>query len=72
MAASVHPNLTNFHPSTRSSTTAREWISRTIATWRTRIDERRAFANLEYRDLRDMGLSRWEVDRERAKPFWRG
>jgi uncharacterized protein YjiS (DUF1127 family) len=40
--------------------------------WRDRIRDRRGFPNLDERDLRDMGLSRWDIDRERAKPFWRG
>jgi uncharacterized protein YjiS (DUF1127 family) len=43
-----------------------------FATWRGRIRERDAFAHLDYRDLRDIGLSRWEVETELAKPFWRG
>jgi uncharacterized protein YjiS (DUF1127 family) len=48
------------------------WMSRTIGLWRTRARERRAFTMLEDRDLRDAGISRWEVERELAKPFWRG
>jgi uncharacterized protein YjiS (DUF1127 family) len=47
------------------------WIGDRLGTWRRRIQERRAFAHLDQRDLRDMGLSRWEVEREVAKPFWR-
>jgi uncharacterized protein YjiS (DUF1127 family) len=42
-----------------------------VATWRRRVRDRQAFARLDYRDLRDMGLSRWEVETELAKPFWR-
>ena len=41
-------------------------------TWRRRIQDRQAFAHLDQRDLRDMGLSQWEVETELAKPFWRG
>jgi uncharacterized protein YjiS (DUF1127 family) len=48
------------------------WIGRTLAVWAARIRERRAFGSLDHRDLRDLGLSRWEVERELAKPFWRG
>jgi len=40
--------------------------------WRRRIHERDAFAHLDERDLHDIGLSRWEVESELAKPFWRG
>jgi uncharacterized protein YjiS (DUF1127 family) len=42
-----------------------------FGTWRRRIQEREAFAHLEQRDLRDMGLSQWEVETELSKPFWR-
>jgi uncharacterized protein YjiS (DUF1127 family) len=47
-------------------------IADTLRLWGDRIRERRAFPLLEERDLRDLRLSRWEVDRELAKPFWRG
>jgi uncharacterized protein YjiS (DUF1127 family) len=48
------------------------WLSRTFGLWHGRVRERQAFARLDYRDLRDIGLSRWEVERELVKPFWRG
>lgn len=47
-------------------------IARTIGVWRTRITDRQTFAALDRRDLHDLSLSRWEVERELAKPFWRG
>jgi uncharacterized protein YjiS (DUF1127 family) len=47
------------------------WLGRLIGTWRARIRERQAFARLDNRDLRDLGLSRWEVESQVAKPFWR-
>jgi uncharacterized protein YjiS (DUF1127 family) len=46
-------------------------IARVAERWRARIKDRRAFAALDYRDLRDLGLSRWEVESEMLKPFWR-
>ncbi len=46
-------------------------VRRVVGTWRRRIRERQAFARLDYRELRDIGLSRWDVERELAKPFWR-
>lgn len=49
-----------------------ERLSNLVGTWRRRVRERDAFAALDYRDLRDMGLSRWEVEGELRKPFWRG
>jgi len=48
-----------------------EWLSRVVRTWRERIRERDAFARLDDRDLRDLGLSRWQVESEVVKPFWR-
>jgi uncharacterized protein YjiS (DUF1127 family) len=47
-------------------------LTRLVGTWRRRIRERQAFARLDYRELRDIGLSRWDVERELAKAFWRG
>jgi uncharacterized protein YjiS (DUF1127 family) len=47
-------------------------IARTVGIWRNRVNDRRAFANLDYRDLRDLGVSQWEIERELAKPFWKG
>jgi uncharacterized protein YjiS (DUF1127 family) len=40
--------------------------------WRRRVRERRALAEFTDRDLRDLCLSRVDVQRELAKPFWRG
>lgn len=47
-------------------------IGRTIGLWRSRIRERHAIGSFDYRDLRDLGLSRWDAERELSKPFWRG
>ena len=76
MNAAAHDMLTgcqSFHRSShapRPGITAR--IAATIATWRHRVRDRHAFADLNYRDLRDLRMSQWEVERELAKPFWRG
>jgi uncharacterized protein YjiS (DUF1127 family) len=47
-------------------------IAHTVDVWLTRIRDRQMFAALDRRDLSDLSLSRWEVERELAKPFWRG
>ena len=47
-------------------------IVHTLDVWRTRIRDRRTIAALDRRDLLDLNLSRWEVESELAKPFWRG
>jgi uncharacterized protein YjiS (DUF1127 family) len=39
--------------------------------WRSRRQQRQTFAALDSRDLRDLGLSRWDVEHEIARPFWR-
>jgi uncharacterized protein YjiS (DUF1127 family) len=49
-----------------------EAIRRIFRIWRSRIGERHALALLDHRDLRDLGWTHADVDRELAKPFWRG
>lgn len=85
MNATTHNALTESHPFSRSAiarggllsglTAGRPGllgrISDTIRLWRLRSRERQAFAQLDQRDLRDIGLSRWEVEQEMVKPFWR-
>jgi uncharacterized protein YjiS (DUF1127 family) len=63
----IYPRLSSYRPTGLTS-----WLGRLLGTWRRRIRERQAFARLDYRELRDIGLSRWDVERELAKPFWRG
>jgi uncharacterized protein YjiS (DUF1127 family) len=45
---------------------------RTLRLWRRRYRERHAFPVLDEREMRDLRLTRWEIERELAKPFWRG
>jgi uncharacterized protein YjiS (DUF1127 family) len=40
--------------------------------WRSRAGSRRALSMLSDHALRDIGLTRADVDREVMKPFWRG
>jgi uncharacterized protein YjiS (DUF1127 family) len=53
-------------------TAAVDALTRTLQVWRARSKERRAFAAIDDRDLHDMRMTRWELDRELSKPFWRG
>ena len=39
--------------------------------WRERSQQRQALLRLDERMLRDIGLSRSDVEREASKPFWR-
>jgi uncharacterized protein YjiS (DUF1127 family) len=75
MSVTTHNALTqrqaNAGQLTRRQPRLTTWIGGLFRTWRRRIQERQAFAHLDQRDLRDMGLSQWEVERELAKPFWR-
>lgn len=76
MSYAAHHPLINcqaerFSPTNRGATLANS-IGRTLRLWRSRIRERRAFPVLNERELRDLRLSRWDVERELAKPFWRG
>lgn len=52
----------------------RHQLARTLATlelWRRRIRERQALLSLDEHILRDVGLTRREVELEGRKPFWR-
>jgi uncharacterized protein YjiS (DUF1127 family) len=75
MSCTAHDTMTDCQaissPSGRSVNPVK-WVGDTVRIWRERTRERQAFAELDYRDLRDIGLSRWEVEGELAKPFWRG
>jgi uncharacterized protein YjiS (DUF1127 family) len=70
-----HP-LINCQPAQIAGTARRRSLTRsiedTLRLWAFRFQQRRAFPLLEERDLRDLRVTRWEVDRELAKPFWRG
>ena len=46
-------------------------IRQILATWRQRTKERRELANLDYRTMRDLGISPTDVVFEANKPFWR-
>jgi len=43
----------------------------TLLLWRRRVCERALIAAFDDRALRDIGLSRLDVEREYRKPFWR-
>jgi uncharacterized protein YjiS (DUF1127 family) len=42
-----------------------------LQTWRQRLRGRRELATMNDRLLRDIGLTRYEVELELRKPFWR-
>ncbi len=46
-------------------------FSQVLATWRRRAQERRELADLDYRTIRDLGISPSDIRFEANKPFWR-
>jgi uncharacterized protein YjiS (DUF1127 family) len=46
-------------------------LGQILSLWRDRIRDRQGYARFDERDLHDLGLSRWAVEQELAKPFWR-
>ena len=76
MPIAVHQPMINYQPDRLSLTTRgaalADRIGRTLRLWRSRLRERRAFPLLEERDLRDLRVTRWELEQELRKPFWRG
>lgn len=46
-------------------------LVRLIGLWRRRAAERRALLAMSERDLRDIGITRLDAQREAYKPLWR-
>jgi uncharacterized protein YjiS (DUF1127 family) len=59
----THPGLGRVGPTAA--------LGHMIRLWRSRHRERRTFELLDERDLRDLGTSRWAVERELSRPVWR-
>jgi len=75
MSAAAHHPLTNCQPVRRAATVSfvgvAGWLGRSVRRWRENAATRRALSWMDERDLRDARLSRWEIERELARPFWR-
>lgn len=67
-----HPSFTTagltFGPRARIALTL---LADSLSAWRERVSQRRALGRLDDRLLRDMGLTRADVEQEVSKPFWR-
>jgi uncharacterized protein YjiS (DUF1127 family) len=48
-----------------------EAVATAFYQWRDRVRQRKMLARLDDRLLRDIGLSRSDVEREVQKPFWK-
>lgn len=46
-------------------------VIETLLVWQERAHQRRHMASLDTRILKDVGLTRGDIDAEIAKPFWR-
>ncbi len=46
-------------------------LRRNLATWRDRARGRHLLRRMSDRQLEDIGLTRFDADREARKPFWR-
>ncbi len=70
MTTLTYHNVTTYQSNRSAGLIAR--VARVVELWHSRIIERHAFDFVDDRELVDLGLSRWEVERELRKPFWRG
>jgi uncharacterized protein YjiS (DUF1127 family) len=61
-----------YRPANRHRAGLIERLGQQIRLWQSRLSERRALASFDSRNLSDFGMSRWELERELTKPFWRG
>ncbi len=48
-----------------------ETVIKTLALWQDRWIARQNLREIEYRQLEDVGLTREQIGREAAKPFWK-
>jgi uncharacterized protein YjiS (DUF1127 family) len=46
-------------------------LARLLGRWRRRVAETRELAALSDRDLRDMGVNRYELEHELRRPTWK-
>ena len=72
MATAATQCLTQSQSGTNHSTS---WslsnLLQLVADWAARRVEREVYAHMTDRDVQDMGVSRWEIERELARPFYR-
>jgi len=47
-------------------------VNQILSTWRQRSRDRRELLGLDYRTLRDLGVTEQDIRFEASKPFWRG
>jgi uncharacterized protein YjiS (DUF1127 family) len=47
------------------------WLVELLRIWRRRLEDRRELDSMKDRELRDIGLTRFDANCEVRKPFWR-
>ena len=62
---------TQFAPEFRLAKDLPAALIRTVLVWQERASQRHRMAGLDDRALKDVGMSRADVEGEAAKPFWR-
>jgi uncharacterized protein YjiS (DUF1127 family) len=73
MHVAAHHTLTNSQfSSTAPAGGVAGWLASAFHRWRERAADRRELALMDDRALRDARLTRWEVELEMSRPFWRG
>ncbi|MBS0641277.1 MAG: hypothetical protein JSS43_15490 [Proteobacteria bacterium] len=63
--------MTNSHSLTASAPLLLR-LGRLVTAWRERRQGWENYGRMSDRDVRDTGLSRWDIERELARPFWHG
>jgi uncharacterized protein YjiS (DUF1127 family) len=72
MATTATQCLTQSQPdANHSSSWSLPNLMQRVADWGARRVEREVYAHMTDRDVQDMGVSRWEIERELARPFYR-
>jgi uncharacterized protein YjiS (DUF1127 family) len=72
MATTASQCLTQSQPAANHSSS---WtlpnLMQLVADWAARRVEREVYAQMSDRDVQDLGMSRWEIEQEIARPFYR-
>lgn len=70
MAAFAHLSLTNSH-SLASPAPLVARLGSLFRTWQEKRHGWETYGRMNDRDVQDTGLTRWEIECELARPFWR-
>ncbi len=68
----ITQSKTRFAPEIRSTSGLVAAVARTVLLWQERASQRRHMAGLDDHALKDIGLSRADIEGEATKPFWLG